>query len=902
MTKRTAIWVAAVAGALTLALGPLGVYWLERNAAFQPGAMIITAPAPVASWHGPAPAGEHAWRPSFAGAKQKLLVRYTRGLSSVYLYVAYYRHQEHRSELVNPQNAFYDQDRWQRAGERREWIALVDGRRMQTVETDLQSPSGRRLLWYWYEISGYQTPSPVAAKLYELWARLWGEYEGSAVISAAIDYELDTERARQVLRTFLSQLPAGRAVAWGPSSDPAPLQMNMSSFGLLSYVGGGALFAALSLLLTFGWRGRAQGALLVAASAISALWCFVNAYLASGQQLPPALVDLAEFLHVAIWLSFLASAHTHDGRRSAVFAMHGAWLIALVGGTISVLTYAPALLIAHLLLAFVGLLLVIWLYHNSPLQARWAIKFLCIGIGAIFAYEILFDSQALLFGQFNLPLWASRGVVNAMVVPLIAISAARNPQWSLDVHVSRPAVFGFTALALGSAYVLGIVAAGHYLQAYGGSVGETLRISFLACAALLLIVLAGSGQVRARFKLFINRHFYSYRYDYREEWLRLTDALADTGSGAAFPQKAIMAVAQIVESTGGGLWLRRAGRGFEPIHSVNLTLPPETIDERNDPVVREIAGNGRVLDLEAQRTEIKVPEWLAQCDGAWLVVPLMLREALLGFMVLGPTRAPRPLSWEDYDVLKTVGRQIASALAEHESARALADAQQFETYHRLSAFVLHDLKNVAAQLQLTLRNAKRHRDDPAFVEDVLHTIESSLARMKHLTAQFQPDAISEPRTRLSLVKLLRDVIAECASRIPVPQLKLPDGDCYVEADKQSLETALRNLVQNGQQACGPEGAVMVSLRQEAAQAIIEVRDSGHGMQSEFIRNHLFRPFKSTKPGGMGIGAYQAREYLLSLGSDVRVSSRPGHGTNFQITLPSAAERAPEIEPIKEATN
>lgn len=214
MTKRAAIWATGAAGALTLALGPAGVYWLERSAAFQPGAVVITAPTAVASWHGPAPAGEQAWRPSFAGANQQLLVRYTQGSSTVYLYIAYYRRQQHRSELVDSQNAYYDPARWQRAGERRAPVTLANERGVRVVETDLRSPSGRRLLWYWYEISGHQTSSPVAAKLYEIWARLWGDYEGSALIATAIDYELDAERAREVLRTFLSQLPLSHAVTW----------------------------------------------------------------------------------------------------------------------------------------------------------------------------------------------------------------------------------------------------------------------------------------------------------------------------------------------------------------------------------------------------------------------------------------------------------------------------------------------------------------------------------------------------------------------------------------------------------------------------------------------------------------------------------------------------------------
>ena len=202
-------------------------------------------------------------------------------------------------------------------------------------------------------------------------------------------------------------------------------------------------------------------------------------------------------------------------------------------------------------MAILGMILVEQVYRNTPVRQRWGIKFACLGIGGIFAYDFYFYSDALLLKQINPEIWAARGIINALVVPLIAVSAARNPDWSLGIAVSRRILFYSVALFGAAAYLLAMAAAGYYLRFFGGSWGTVMQVSFLFGAIVLLLAVLFSGTLRSWLRVFISKHFFSYNYDYREEWLRFTRTLAEGEHG--LEERVIQALAQLVESPAGGL-------------------------------------------------------------------------------------------------------------------------------------------------------------------------------------------------------------------------------------------------------------------------------------------------------------------------------------------------------------
>ena len=679
----------------------------------------------------------------------------------------------------------------------------------------------------------------------------------------------------------------------------------MGNFGVVSYLGGGILFLSLTILLASSWRGRLQGAFLIVATLLSAIWCFVTASAMAFPDLPKISILYAELSRDAAWFMLLLKLIASGGggaSRMLKGIVYAVWSVALAYSILLnvvdrpslPLSFSTALLIILLSQALVGLILIEQFYRNTRPDQIWAIKFLCIGLGGMFAYDLFLFSHALLFGALDNNLWNARGAVNALVVPLIALTAARNPNWSVEIFVSRHIVFHTVTLAASGLYLLAMAGFGYYLRVYGGGWGFELEVLFLFGAILVLMTIMMSGQIRARLKVFIAKHFYKNRYDYRQEWLDLIHMLTSGEDNSPLLERIIKSVAQIVESPGGALFLGRGENHFYPVKLWNVSIPADSKIDKSSQFAAFSRTKRWVLDLDDVRNtetsseNIKLPEWLRGLSKAWLVLPLLLEQELLGFIILTRSRAPYKLNWEDYDLLKTIGRQIAIHISEHDAARQLSELRQFETYNRLSAYVMHDLKNVIAQLALIPKNAERHKDNPAFIEDAIRTVEHSVTRMKRLIGQLQHGQSSNAVSAFNFLDLLHEVIKERSVDDPIPRLACENGDIEIIADKGRMTTVISNLVKNAQQATDSNGIVRLTLRQHAEQALLEIRDNGCGMNEAFIRDRLYRPFQTTKGAeGMGIGVYEAREFIRQLNGDVVVESEPNKGTVFSVKLPIA---------------
>jgi putative PEP-CTERM system histidine kinase len=255
------------------------------------------------------------------------------------------------------------------------------------------------------------------------------------------------------------------------------------------------------------------------------------------------------------------------------------------------------------------------------------------------------------------------------------------------------------------------------------------------------------------------------------------------------------------------------------------------------------------------------------------------------------TFPPNPFAWnwEVIDMLKTASRLAASYLALEYAGKELAEAQQFDGFNRLSAFVIHDLKNLVAQLSLVVRNAEKHQDNPEFMKDAIKTVDHAVGKMNALMTQLRNSSPGVTTAEFDLGSLLREVAEARKKHPPSPQWDLEKIPLIVRANRDRLAAAFEHVIQNGQDAAGKQGWVAVRLRAgDERTALVEVEDNGCGMDDQFIRNRLFKPFDTTKGlTGMGIGAYESREYVRSLGGELNVQSEPGKGSLFRFQIPLA---------------
>lgn len=678
--------------------------------------------------------------------------------------------------------------------------------------------------------------------------------------------------------------------------------------GTVSYGAAAVAYLFLSLLLAASWRGRLPGLLLVAGSLTTVLWAGVAAYLAAWPGATMLAEEILDVLRSTVWLAFLLVLLGYSQKQAGHLRMAAAGVAVCCGIVLAETFYSggasaaqPDMLgpLGRLVLAVIGIVLVEQLFRNVPPQQRWGIKFLCLGLGGLFVYDFYLYSDALLFRYVNVDIWAARGVVNVLVVPLLAVATARNPNWSLDVSVSRRILFHSTAMLGAAAYLLLMAAAGYYVRYVGASWGAMLQVAFLFGAALLLFAILFSGTLRAQLKVFLSKNFFSYHYDYREEWLRFTRILSEGEPGVQLYERSIQAIAELVDSAGGALWLSRDGGEVEQVARWNM--PSVKGSERRDsPLCQFLERRQWVIslaDYEARRESydrLEIPEWLRAIPSAWLVVPLILHERLLGFVVLAESKGRINLDWEVSDLLKTAGRQAASYLAQLEAARALLVAREFESFNRMSAFLVHDLKNLVSQHSLLLSNADKHKHKPEFQDDVIETIAQSVEKMKRLLLQLSGSYTLEPPAPVALEALVQQLVAARSGLKPAPRLEAGDGAVSVVAHRARLERVIGHLIQNAIEATSPEGHVVVQLLRQNGSAVVTIADTGCGMSEQFIRNRLFKPFESTKATGMGIGTYEAREYVRELGGRIEVETREAQGTIFRVVLPlHVAQRASE---------
>lgn len=685
----------------------------------------------------------------------------------------------------------------------------------------------------------------------------------------------------------------------------------MPHVAVLAYSISAVVFGLFGAYLLLGWRSTRQGLALLIAVACNLAWASANAL--------PMLVPLGLFspliwaldvVRQAAWFGFLLMLlEPIAGPRQrwpvvATAIVVGAEAVALVGSAFGfpwVYTGPDPVLASYLAGAVLGLVLVEQVFRSVPGAQRWAIKPLCLGLAAGYIFELYLFAGAFLFGRPDPEVLAVRGLAHALTIPLIALSAGRNPDWALRIGVSRETVFHSTALALSGVYLLVIAGAGYYVRYVGGDWGRALQLTLFFAGLLLLGMFLFSGAQRARLRVFLNKHLFKYRYDYRAEWLRFTQALSTANGSLDLGESVIKALSDLVESPGGVLWLRDAAGQYVPYARLNH-VPVEATEAGEGALARFLDEREWVVNLEEYRSgsgsyeSLALPNWLSAVADAWLVLPLKSGGALIGFAVLSAPRTPVEVNWEVLDLLKTAQRQAASYLASMLAAEALLESRKFDSFNRMSAFVVHDLKNLVAQLALMLRNSERHRNNPEFQADMIATVAHVESRMRSLMTQLQDKSPIDPPRKVDLRTMLERL--RFAQRHERPEITMElsgAGSVDVMAHPQRLERVVGHVLQNALEATSEDGHVHVRLEHKGAGSVqLSVEDDGCGMTKEFVRERLFRPFQTSKPGGMGIGAFEVQQYIHEVGGRIVVESEPGKGTQILIELPCAPRRE-EIE-------
>ena len=676
-----------------------------------------------------------------------------------------------------------------------------------------------------------------------------------------------------------------------------------------------AVFATLLLRdPQFSGQNRLATRAFVGAVLASVAWSLASLFDQFSLYLGPRQLAMGlDWLRYGLWLLFL-TALVRPGlaapapRRAGTLAtlgtlgsavlglwLAGALLLAVLSSGLVDISTGERLLRYWLLVALglpvLGLVLVEQMFRNLPEDSRWNAKPVCLGLAAIFVFDIYQYSEAVLFGRFDADAGHVRGVVHALALPLIFVASRRRADWIGRLQVSRKAAFYSASLLLVGGYLLFVAGLGYAVRTLGGDWGRAMQLALLSSAVLLGLLMLLSGTMRARLRVFVGKHFFSYRYDYREQWLRFTNMLSSPTATQDVGGLVVRGLADMIESPAGSLWARNAG-GTAYAQAARWNMPASTESAPADTgLAPYLLASGWIIALDEYRSapkrygNLSLPPWLVQGPNHWLVIPLSMHDQLLGFVVLARPRAAIQLNWETRDLIKTASRQAAGFLAQMQATEALLELRKFEAFNRMSAFVVHDLKNIVTQLSLMLKNAERLHANPEFQQDMLLTVQSSLEKMRRLMLQLREGA-TPPGTAAGvelqpMIQRLQGMARARGRELQVRQI----ARLATRGHEERLERVLGHLVHNALDATAQGGEVWVAVQRQVGQVKVEVGDSGVGMTDEFVQTRLFRPFNSTKENGMGIGTHESLQYIRELGGQIDVATEPGRGTVMTVLLP-----------------
>jgi len=537
-------------------------------------------------------------------------------------------------------------------------------------------------------------------------------------------------------------------------------------------------------------------------------------------------------------------------------------------------------------------------------RIRWQIKFVVLGLGVICASWIYASTQALLFSSLNTAIGILNPVTLLAANFLFAWGMIRSQFLNVDVYLSRTTIqYSLTVLLVG-VYLLAVGLLAQFIRSFNPDRPLPLDALIVLLALTGLAVLVMSDRLQERLKRLITRHFKRPRYDYRKAWMDLTQrttSLADI-------HELCTEVAKIVSQTLGflsvNIWLRdEAESRLGLAGSTVFTRPQAQELARAGEAVASIlqAAQDQVAPIDLMRRRFEWPEQIMQAEPEYFkdfkmryVAPVQTAGQLVGIITLNDDRVGKAaLSIEDNDLLHAYTAQLAANVLQLRLSERLRQAKEMEAFQNVSAFFVHDLKNLASKLSLTVQNLPVHFDNPEFRADALRVIGQSVSQINDMCGRL---SLLKQKIELKMVETdLNDLTIKTLESLE----RGTNGSCKkdlkplpaVMLDAEQMQKVITNLVLNAYEALNDRGKIIIATEQAKDHVILSVQDDGCGMSQEFIERSLFQPFKSSKKRGMGIGLFHSKMIVEAHHGRIEVESREGKGSTFRVVLPVKPDRS-----------
>ncbi|MBI4698894.1 MAG: PEP-CTERM system histidine kinase PrsK [Nitrospirae bacterium] len=544
----------------------------------------------------------------------------------------------------------------------------------------------------------------------------------------------------------------------------------------------------------------------------------------------------------------------------------------------------------NLLLLFYSIVSIVDLeatMRSSSGTNRWQIKYMLLGVGGILGLNIFYYSHALLYRSLDMSLLPVRICVFLIFTGIISYSILKRKFMDVEIVVSRGIFYRTLSVFVVGFYLLGLGLIGEGMRYFGPHIGKNIMtfLGFAGAIAVLTIIL--SEQLRKKVVVFVNKNFYSQKYDYRAQWLQFTQKISAAHSHDDLLISIAEGFREAIGSRGASIWLNETGNGaYFCAKTVDADLPK---GKPGMQLIRFLCEKGWVVNVNDEKCKSIVAQDAAFItdNRVSLVVPLLNKNDLIGFIILLEGLAGNDYNYEDYDLLKVLARQAVFAVMNSRLTEELAESRAIEAAGKLSSFIMHDLKNAASMLSLISQNAKEHMDNPEFQRDAMRSVSNTSEKIKGLMQKLK-DLPQKINMRLELMDLgtaVQQFVNELSinGKLKIAyELKMPVSTMF---DKEEIRKVVINLILNAADATGGNGVIKVSTGIQDGKGFIKISDNGPGMSKEFMETRLFKPFQTTKEKGLGVGLYHCKTIVEAHSGKMAVRSSEGSGTDFIVYLP-----------------
>ncbi len=670
----------------------------------------------------------------------------------------------------------------------------------------------------------------------------------------------------------------------------------MHNIGLFGYGFAAVAYFAFTLLI-FAARNNSFSAKWILISAFTSIAAYASAALKIKLGFNLQWVLLFDTLKIAAWAVLILSSNVEEKTVKAMLASvyDRKFLVIYILLTSVFWTASTYFQFTYNFLFLLFIILNLWtlvlleqLYRNADEKVRWAIWPLIISIASIAIFDFVMYAQATMVESIDFNFWYARGFIAAFVVPFLLIGTRRIRNGSVRIFVSRHVVFYSSMLMIAGLYLLIMALAGYVINYIGGQWGGLVSITFLVLSGIVLVTLLITESLRKKLKVFIAKNFFANKYEYRDEWLDLIEKIETTSAESQYEMATHIMMSKL-DANKGAIVKQISQNKITIKYNDGLVLDEELKTELIK-ISEYCQAYGWIVDIREYTNKpseypglfLNLP--VCEVHNLNLIVPINIGKAFYGMFILCSQK--NALNWEDRDLIFAVSKQLGNFISLYEVSEQLSEAKQFDAFNRMSAFLVHDLKNVQAQLALITKNAMKHKQNPDFIDDVFETVNSATTRLDKVLTQLRNKQLAETiKKRVNMNSIILQVIEQ--RNINQPQVineSLEDADLVIELE--TIHSVLNHLIQNAQEACTPDGYVKVSSKIIHEQLIINIKDNGCGMSEEFINKRLFKPFDTTKGNaGMGIGAFEAKQFIESLGGTLQVSSKLNEGSTFTLAIP-----------------